>query len=78
MTLLGNKVIVNISRDREVYGKRVDPNVMTAVLVRRRGFGPRPRGDTHSGRRPCEDRERDWSNATLNRRSPKMLATGRS
>lgn len=35
MTLLGNKVIVNISRDREVYGMRVDPNVMTAVLVRR-------------------------------------------
>ena len=37
----------------------MDPSPMTSVLIRRGKFGHR-----HIGRRPCEDGDRDWSDAS--------------
>lgn len=39
---------------------------MTGDFVRRKDFGQRCRADTHRGRRPFEDRDRDWYDAFPN------------
>lgn len=41
---------------------------MTHVLIRKRE-------ETHSGRRPCDDRGRDWSDESTNQETPRLPAT---
>lgn len=49
---------------------KVDPNPMTSVLTRRDKFGHR-----HTERRrPCGDRSRDWSDASVNQEAPRTAS----
>ena len=45
----------------------VGPNPRTGVLVRRGNFGHR-----YTGRRPCDDRSRDWSDAATSQGTPRI------
>lgn len=49
MTLFGNRVFVAVIK--------IDPNPMASVLLRRRKFGQREKGDTHPGEKAMGRRE---------------------
>lgn len=45
---------------------------MNGVLIRRGHFKHRDTKDRHTGKRPCEDKDKDWSDGSKSRGIPRI------